>query len=391
MSDIKLKLGDRVFSDLSATNDQDWGTVHNRNKIYTDALSENQVDKAQFEYDPDKKWFKFGKVISRATSATDQGEEKKYNIYLKPFVVAENGQVVEEGEGGGTDDNPTTPGTGEGGIESIVAGNGIIVSFLEQFGNKRPVVSVDNQVMASKIYVEQLLANYSGGGGNTGGGESGDTPSVVSNLDNPDYAALLEMLEVMEITYDDEPIDIPLVTATDSDLNMYESSGFRIKWSDETGTYNCLRIKNTNINGNRYDGDVYLKVIKYDDIGEKPDASAVKGYGKIGDKIYTVSSNAVNLKEINEKDEYYEWYFPKTLTFENGKVYVVIPHHDKVYTTVTSSEAKIIIHASSDIHTGNIGTTGLWTNTTRRDNIEVSRTPLFELCNKIPTSIKLKR
>lgn len=263
---------------------------------------------------------------------------------------------------------------------------------MEQFGNKRPVVSVDNQIIASKTYVEQLLANYSGGGGgNTGGGESGDTPSVVLNLDNPDYAALLEMLEVMEITYDDEPIDTPLVTATDSDLNMYESSGFRIKWSDETGTYNCLRIKNTNINGNRYDGDVYLKVIRYDDIGEKPDASAIKGYGKIGDKIYTVSSNAVNLKKINEKDEYYEWYFPKTLTFENGKVYVVIPHHDKVYTTVTSSEAKIIIHASSDIHTGNIGTTGLWTNTTRQDNIAVSRTPLFELCNKIPTSIKLKR
>jgi hypothetical protein len=116
---------------------------------------------------------------------------------LKPFVVAEDGKVVEEGEGGGTDDNPTGSNTSGEGIESIVAGSGILVTYSDQFGNKRPIVSVDSQTIASKIYVQQLLSNYSGGG------NSGDNPASVLGLDNPDYAALLTMLDVMEVMYED--------------------------------------------------------------------------------------------------------------------------------------------------------------------------------------------
>lgn len=320
----QIKLGSRIFSELKNEKAGDWGAVHNRNKIYTEALSDNGIDKAQFDYDPEKKWFKFGKIISRETSSTDQGEEKKYNIYLKPFVVAEDGQVVTEGEDGDIVDNPT-----------------------------------------------------------------GDGSVTVLSLDNPDYAALLSMLEVMEVTYDDDPITIPISTSTEINSTMNDLSGIRIKWVNDTGTYNCLRIKNTNTNGNRYNGNVFLKVLKYDDISSNPDVNEDIGYGSEGDNIYTVSYNSVNFNENNIEGQYYEWYFPKSISFENGKIYVIIPHDDKSYSEVTNSDAKLIIPVANIVHSGSIGITGVWTS--NRSNEIVSKTPVFEVCNKLPTSIKLKR
>ena len=35
---IGLKLGDRIFSDLSMTKEEDWGMMHNRNSVYINAL-----------------------------------------------------------------------------------------------------------------------------------------------------------------------------------------------------------------------------------------------------------------------------------------------------------------------------------------------------------------
>lgn len=42
----QIKLGSRIFSELKPEKVEDWGAVHNRNKIYTEALSENGIDKA---------------------------------------------------------------------------------------------------------------------------------------------------------------------------------------------------------------------------------------------------------------------------------------------------------------------------------------------------------
>ena len=101
MSDIQLKLGERIFCNITEERTGDWDMIYNRNQVYTTALSENGVDQAQFEYDPDKKWIKFGKVIQRATSATDQGEESLYNVYFKPYIVGVDGAIIEQGQSGG--------------------------------------------------------------------------------------------------------------------------------------------------------------------------------------------------------------------------------------------------------------------------------------------------
>lgn len=146
---IGLKLGDRIFSDLSMTKEEDWGMMHNRNSVYIDALSENGVDKTQFTFDPDRKWFNFGKVIQRETSATSQGEETFYNVYLKPYIVSEDGTIIEDGSEGGSIDGDIT---GEGsGILTIGSGTGIKVN---NSNPQVPIISIDTNIVPSKDKVD---------------------------------------------------------------------------------------------------------------------------------------------------------------------------------------------------------------------------------------------
>jgi hypothetical protein len=44
MSDIQLKLGERIFCNITEERTGDWDMIYNRNQVYTPALSENGVD-----------------------------------------------------------------------------------------------------------------------------------------------------------------------------------------------------------------------------------------------------------------------------------------------------------------------------------------------------------
>lgn len=387
MSDIQLKLGSRVFSDLSTEKVGDWEMIHNRNQVYTQALSENGIDKAQFEYDPDKKWFRFGRLIQRASSATDQGEESYYNVYLKPYIVGQGGAVVDQGSGGGT-----TEGEGSGtGIGSLFGGDGIIIDYSN--GSENPLIKVDRTSVPTVEALEDLirrLDNLQPGSGGSGGSSDGNQNIEIVNYNTPDLYALIELLEVMKVMYDGEPIGNTHETVSDIETGaQHLSTGVRFKWMNEDFTCNCLRFKNINVGGNRQDKDIYLKFLECKRTDALSDAGAY-GYGEIGSSVLTVSSNAINFKQENEQGQWYEWYFPKQITLKANTVYAIIPHHDKSYPTITESDAKFIVYGSSDVHTGNTKVTSIWTSPRTAEN-QISQTPIVQFCNKIPTTIIMKR
>ena len=69
------------------------------------------------------------------------------------------------------------------GVTSIGQGTGIIVNNSD---SNNPIISVNTSLMATRDYVLEITKN------------SG-TGTTATNLDNPDYAALLELLNVMEV------------------------------------------------------------------------------------------------------------------------------------------------------------------------------------------------
>lgn len=380
MSDIQLKLGERIFCNISEERTGDWDMIYNRNQVYTPALSENGVDQAQFEYDPDKKWIKFGKVIQRATSATDQGEESLYNVYFKPYIVGVDGAIIEQGQSGGQFDQDINSGGSSSGIITIGAGEGVTINYDNP---QTPIISIDGSSFASKDEVNVLRVTLSNHISNCGG-------STSVNLDTPDYAALLELLNVLEVQYEDEPIGECFNTVEDIETGeIFYSSGIRFKWVNDDFTTNCIRYKNLNTSGTRKNTDVFLKIVECKRLEGLNDRYE---YAEIGSPIITVSSNSVNFQNENEQEQWYEWYFPKYFTLKQNTVYAIIPHHDKSYVTVTDSEAKIIIFGSSDIHSANKTINGIWIDE-RNESFTQSeqKTPIIQFCNKIPTTIIMKQ
>lgn len=382
---MQIKLGDRVFASSDNFTEVDWQGIHQRNQVYTEALSVNGIDKAQFEYDPDKKWFKFGSLIERKTSATDQGEESFYNVYLKPYVVTQDNVIIDDGSGGGVIQNPTTgggSGSGSGGIQTLVGGDGIIIDFAT-LGNTSPIISADFNLVASVNSINEINARLD----NLGMGDSGESGETGVNLNNPDYAALLELLNVMEVHYEDEPVGT-VYNLTDDDVtaNIHLTTGVRFVWLDRDTSVNCIRFKNYNTGGNRGDYKIFLKVVEcpiLDSLTQQPD------YAPVGKPIMTVSSNSINQKENNTKDEWYEWYFPKNIQFKNNTTYAIIPHLDKTFSNVTETTAKVVFFGTTDVNTSTIYT-GFWTGE-RSQNINVEQTPILQFCNKIPTTILMKQ
>lgn len=376
---IGLKLGDRIFSDLSITKEEDWGMMHNRNSVYINALQENGIDKTQFTYDPDRKWFNFGKVIQRASSSTDQGEETFYNVYLKPFIVSQDGSIIEDGSEGGS-----IEGGGSSTILTIGSGTGIKI---DNSNPQIPIISIDTKIVPTKEKVDELDATVDDLQDKIKFILGTDTPTPTTS-NNPDIAALLTLLDVMEVEYEEDPVgETSSLTESLDSGSVYTTKGIRFKWVNDDFVCNCIRCKNITTGGSRYNGNIFLKVVECDVINE---ISNEYGYAAKGDAINTVSSNSLNLYQNNNVNEFYEWYFPKKVILRNNKVYAIIPHHDKTYDKVTQSNVTFVIHAANNINTSTDGITGVWTSD-RNIHISNSVTPLLEFCNKIPTTIIMKR
>lgn len=408
---VKLNLGDKTYSNMNTSKDA-WGLLRNTNQVYVNVNNMDKSDLLQFPYDPNRKQFCIGKVRAQQDSSTTEGAISEQTVYV-PIVTGSSSSTggiqddddvstIVEGTGIIVDNsNPKNPrvsvntsliatrqfvldtlsqtgGSGGGditinGVTSIGQGTGIIVNNSD---SNNPIISVNTSLMATRDYVLEITKN------------SG-TGTTATNLDNPDYAALLELLNVMEVQYEDEPIQSVNLSSATSD-NLHVTKGFRFQCSitETQFSANCIRWKNYNTGGNRYDGDVFLKIIEYDPITGQETSI---GYGAVGEKILTVSSNSINQTRRNTQDEWYEWYFPKQINFKSSFIYVIIPHHDKSYESVTTSEAKVVVFGTSDTNTSTQAVNGMWTSD-RQDIANVTnQTPIIQFCQKKPTTILMKR
>lgn len=225
MSDIyekvKLILGSKTYSDMNTSKDT-WGLIRNTNQVYVNVNNMDKSDLLQFPYDPNRKQFCIGKVKAQLDSSTTEGDITEQTVYV-PIVTGSSSSsggiqddndvtTIVEGTGILVDDsNPKNPRVsvntsliatrqfvldtisktegGSGGnitIEGIVSigqGTGILV---DDSDTSNPKISVNTSLIATRDYVDEMTKNSGTG-----------TTSV--NLNNPDYAALLELLNVMEV------------------------------------------------------------------------------------------------------------------------------------------------------------------------------------------------
>lgn len=369
----KIVLGEKTFHELDIEKDE-FGIVRNFNKVYVNTLNENRTDKLQFTYDPSKKWFHFGKVKQKEDSSNDTGAEGYYNIYLKPYIVNGDGSVVEEGSSGGQIEttNPDST-TGKNYLTSVGKGFGILI---DNTIPQSPIVSVDSSIIPTDTKINTLidkkLANLNISGGECSG----------LDFDNPDIMALLELLEVMQVQYEDEPITTHDSASNYNNYTDRTTKGFRFVWTKEKASFNCLRLKQNNTNND----EIYLKIIDGGTIINDGLEVSQLPFGKIGDPINTVSSNKVQQKA----NEWNEWYFPKNVVLSQQHIYIVIPHHDKTYSEgVTASTTELKVQTTNDYNSAYSTETGVWTSD--RTNNVTTCSPIFQLCYKNPTTISMIR
>lgn len=369
----RIVLGEKTFHELDIEKDE-WGIVREVNSVYVNTSNENKTDKLQFAYDPSKKWFHFGKVKQKQDSATDSGAESYYNIYLKPYIVNGDGSVVEEGSSGGQLDD-ITPGTGTDGKSYLTAlgkGFGILI---DNTVPQTPIVSVDSSIIPSETKINTLidkkLSNLDVNGECSG-----------LDFDNPDIMALMELLEVMKVQYEDEPIEVYDSALNYANYTDRDIKGFRFVWTGNEKSFNCLRLRQQNNN----DEEIYLKIIDGGVLSNDSLENNALPFGAVGDKINTVSSNKVH----QLPHEWNEWYFPKNIVLKNQHVYIVIPHHDKSYVDgVTTSTSILKMQTTNDYNTAFSTEVGVWTSD--RTSTVTTCTPIFQLCYKNPTTITMIR
>lgn len=319
---VKLSLGNNTYSDMNVEKDE-WGIVRNDNQIYVNTNNTINSDLLQLKYYDTSKQFLLGKV--KVVPDGDDPVATYKNVYVK-VVTGEEQNTSDDTEG--DTDNDT-----------------------------------DN--------------------------DSCECSNDANLIDDPEYSALLQLLEVMEVQYEDQinPEDIKNTSFVDSG-KIFLSTGFRFKYSfgdDETFVANCIRWKNFNTDGERFDGEVFLKVIEYE-----PTEYDNFGYAKEGEKIISVSINSINQKVSNSENQWYEWYFPKKISFKRNHLYVIIPHHDKFYKSVTTSEAKFVIFGTKNINSGQGNIAGIWTGD-RNEDVDSDFNPIVQFCKKIPTTIIMKK
>lgn len=369
----RIVLGEKTFHELDIEKDE-WGIVREVNRVYVNTSNENKTDKLQFTFDPSKKWFHFGKVKQKQDSSTDSGEENYYNIYLKPYIISGDGSVIEEGSSGGQLDTtiPDSGSTGNNYLTALGKGFGILI---DNTVPQAPIVSVDSSIIPSETKINTLidekLSNL-------------DINGECSGLDfnNPDIMALMELLEVMKVQYEDEPIEVYDSASNYVNYTDRNIKGFRFVWTGNEKTFNCLRLKQQNDNNE----EIYLKIIDGGALSNDTLENNVLPFGAIGDKIDTVSSNKVH----QLPNEWNEWYFPKNIVLKRQHIYIVIPHHDKSYRNgVTTSTSILKMQTTNDYNSAFSTEVGVWTSD--RTSTVTTCTPIFQLCYKNPTTITMIR
>lgn len=154
---------------------------------------------------------------------------------MKPYIVNGDGSVVEEGSSGGQLDD-TTPGTGTDGKSYLTAlgkGFGILI---DNTVPQTPIVSVDSSIIPSETKINTLIDKKL---------SKLDVNGECSGLDfdNPDIMALMELLEVMKVQYEDEPIEVYDSALNYANYTDRDIKGFRFVWTGNEKSFNCLRLK----------------------------------------------------------------------------------------------------------------------------------------------------
>ena len=86
----------------------------------------------------------------------------------------------------------------------------------------------------------------------------GDGTSV--DINTPDYNALLELLNVLFVNYEDEAIVTFNSAENFENFSTKDVVGFRYVWIESDKSFNCLRIKKDFTTENEA-SSIYLKVI----------------------------------------------------------------------------------------------------------------------------------
>lgn len=376
-----IQLGSSTLRTLNVIKDE-WANIREDNKVYINTSNENKSDKLSFTYDPSRKWFQFGKVKQKDDSATDTGKEAYYNVYLKPYIIGEDGSVVEEGTGGGSS---STGGGGstetQTGLTSIGSGEGIRVDFTIP---NVPIISIDNDVVVTNDTVQQIIEDKLENMNIVGG----DGTSV--DINTPDYNALLELLNVLFVAYEDEAIVTFNSAENFENFSTKDVTGFRYVWIENDKSFNCLRIKKDFTTQNEA-SSIYLKVIDGGELTQGYDNNDLP-YGKTGDAVFTISKNSVSMKTEND---WYEWYFPKNIEMKQNHIYAFIPQIDKDYKAgITECKDKISIKVTNDYNSAYEKEIGVWLSTRANDVDKINNkpcTPIFQLCYKNPTTITMIR
>ena len=154
---------------------------------------------------------------------------------MKPYIISGDGSVIEEGSSGGQLDTtiPDSGSTGNNYLTALGKGFGILI---DNTVPQAPIVSVDSSIIPSETKINTLidekLSNL-------------DINGECSGLDfnNPDIMALMELLEVMKVQYEDEPIEVYDSASNYVNYTDRNIKGFRFVWTGNEKTFNCLRLK----------------------------------------------------------------------------------------------------------------------------------------------------
>lgn len=213
-----------------------------------------------------------------------------------------------------------------------------------------------------------------------------------SEVINPTYYAVIELLDVLKVTYDDAALSN--VRIVNSGNTKGDIVGFRYEHTGEDYEANCIRIYNTTQTKPTSGNPIYLKVVSEEMNYDTSDQSNYT-YGEVGRLLSTVSKNAVNqatdaLLKGTSNNTCHEWYFPKKIVLKKNHIYVIFPHHDNSYRDVTESDAKLRVRYNES--GGNVKN-GLWLNERLFNPTSNFKQYLCyaEFCYKNPTTVVMTK
>ena len=185
-----LTLGKKtIVANINQSKDQ-YNALRNLNNVYIDAQAVATNNRTQFEIDPNTFRIKLGQARVKHQNGAHTGDIKHYTVYVPTYTVQDTGSGSGTGNTGGGSGT-----TISGGIKTIISGEGINV--VGGSSDESVKISVDTTTIATKDYVDERYTTS--GGGTTSGGES-------VKIDSVEFYELKELLEVLEVTYDEESL-----------------------------------------------------------------------------------------------------------------------------------------------------------------------------------------